>query len=108
MLSARSKIAADGTDSVFSQPTKPQPQSGYECAAKKTAKGQVQLFALAGAAPLQADACADSIDQCHDPVKYLGANGNCACFACEYGKSTQHNVCTQKETDKDILLRRSK
>lgn len=106
MLSAQSKIAVAGTDS-FPPQSSTKPQSGYECAAIRAAKSQAPLFA-AGIAPLQTDACADPIDQCHDPVKYLGANGNCACFACEYGRSTQHNICTQKQTDKDTLLRRSR
>jgi hypothetical protein len=105
MLSAQSKIA--GTDSPL-PPASAKPQSGYKCAATRTAKNEPPLFAIAGLALLQTDACADPINQCHDPVKYLGANDNCACFACEYGRTTQHNVCTRKQTDKDTLLRRSR
>jgi hypothetical protein len=107
MLSAQSKIAVAGTD-----PPPPQastkPQSGYKCAAIRTTNSEPLLLAVARLSLLQTDACADPIDQCHDPVKYLGANDNCACFACEYGRTTQHNVCTNKQADKDILLRRSR
>lgn len=52
------------------------------------------------------DACSDRIDNCKYPIKYLGANGDCACFACEYGKPTQHNICTKNQGDKDKLLKR--
>jgi len=107
MLSAQSKIAGAGTDTPLPQAST-KSQSGYECAAIRAAKSEPQLCAVARLALPQTDACADPIGQCHDPVKYLGANGSCACFACEYGRSTQHNVCTQKQTDKDILLRRSR
>jgi len=48
--------------------------------------------------------CNDPIDKCAKPVKYLGANGNCACFACEYGKATQKNICTENPKDKQTLL----
>ena len=107
MLSAQSKVAGAGTDCHLPQASA-KSRSGYERAAIRATKSEPQLFAVAGLALLQTDACADPIDQCHDPVKYLGANGSCACFACEYGRSTQHNVCTQKQTDKDMLLRRSR
>jgi hypothetical protein len=53
------------------------------------------------------DACSDPIDKCSDPVKYLGSNGDCACFACEYGRPTQHNVCTKNESDKKKLSQRA-
>jgi hypothetical protein len=107
MLSAQSKIAVAGTDSP-SPPASTNAQSGYKCAAIRAAKSDPPLFALAGLGLLQTDACADPIDQCHDPVKYLGANNDCACFACEYGRTTQHNVCTRRQMDKDTLLRRSR
>jgi len=53
------------------------------------------------------DACSDPIDKCNDPVKYLGSNGDCACFACEYRRASQHNICTKSESDKRMLLRRA-
>ena len=106
MLSAQTKIAGAETDSAAPASTKA--QSANKCAAIRTTKSEGPLFADAGLALQQTDACADPIDQCHDPVKYLGANNDCACFACEYGKSTQHNVCTQKQPDKGILLKRSR
>lgn len=63
----------------------------------------------AGAVPSLAgnpipDECNDPIDKCKKPIKYLGSKGACACFACEYGQSTQHNVCTQNKKDKQTLL----
>ena len=51
------------------------------------------------------DACADAIDKCKQPVKYLGSNDDCSCFACEYGKPTQQNICTKNESDKKHLLK---
>ena len=57
---------------------------------------------------LPQDACSDSVDNCNDPVKYMGSNGDCACFACEYGKQTQHNVCTKNQRDKEKLFKRAK
>jgi len=107
MFSAQSKIAIAGTDAPPASASV-KAQSGSMCTASRTAQSELPLFALAGSPLPQADACADPIDQCHDPVKYLGTNGNCACFACEYGKATQYNVCTQKQSDKDTLLRRSR
>jgi len=105
MFSAQSKIAVAGTDAP---PASESMKDQSKCAAMRAAQGEVPMFALAGSPLPQADACADPIDQCHDPVKYLGTNVNCACFACEYGKAAQHNVCTQKQPDKDTLLRRSR
>jgi len=53
------------------------------------------------------EGCADPIDKCKKPIKYLGSKGDCACFACEYGKATQHNICTQNKKDKETLLAES-
>lgn len=55
-----------------------------------------------------ADDCSDAIDKCKKPIKYLGSKGLCACFACEYGQTTQHNICTQNKKDKQTLLAKSK
>ncbi len=55
-----------------------------------------------------ADACADSIANCTDPVKHLGTQNGCACFACGYGTPKQHSVCTSNPADKDALLKRAK
>jgi len=81
--------------------------STAECANKmknEAATGAPAAFA-GGFAPPQG--CADPIDKCKKPIKYLGSNGDCACFACEYGKSTQHNICTQNKKDKETLLAES-
>jgi hypothetical protein len=53
------------------------------------------------------EGCSDPIDKCKKPIKYLGSKGECACFACEYGKARQHNVCTQNVKDKQTLLAES-
>ena len=72
------------------------------------AKESVKGFTASELASPPQDACADPIDKCNNPVKYLGSNGDCACFACEYGKTTQHNICTKNEADKRTLLQRSR
>ena len=57
---------------------------------------------------LVADSCADSIANCADPVKHLGTQNGCACFACGYGTPKQHSVCTRNAADKEALLKRAK
>jgi len=52
--------------------------------------------------------CADAASDCKLPVKYLGANDGCACFACEFGKSTQRIICTSNEADKIKLMAQSR
>ncbi len=59
-------------------------------------------------APPSGDSCSDSIANCKNPVKYLGSQNGCACFACEYATSTQHNICTRNTTDRDALFKRAK
>jgi len=66
--------------------------------------GGLTASAWATAAP---EGCSDPIDKCKKPIKYLGSKGDCACFACEYGKATQHNVCTLNVKDKQTLLAES-
>jgi len=68
----------------------------------ETARLKLSSFRL-----VPAEGCNDPIDNCKKPIKYLGSNGECACFACEYGKATQHNVCTQDKKDKETLLAES-
>jgi len=53
------------------------------------------------------DECSDPIDKCKKPIKYLGSKGLCACFACQYGQASQHNICTQNKKDKQTLLAES-
>ncbi len=48
--------------------------------------------------------CQDSPNDCKLPVKYLGERDGCACFTCEYGKSTQRIICTSNESDKNTLM----
>jgi hypothetical protein len=55
-----------------------------------------------------APACSDSIANCNDPVKHLGTQNDCACFACGYGTPKQRSVCTRNPADKDALFKRAK
>jgi hypothetical protein len=55
-----------------------------------------------------APACSDSIANCNDPVKHLGTQNDCACFACGYGTPNQRSVCTRNPADKDALFKRAK
>jgi len=55
-----------------------------------------------------APACSDPIANCSDPVKHLGTQNDCACFACGYGTATQHGVCTRNPADKEALFKRAK
>jgi hypothetical protein len=55
-----------------------------------------------------APACSDSIANCNDPVKHLGTQNECACFACGYGTPKQRSVCTRNPADKDALFKRAK
>ena len=55
-----------------------------------------------------ASACSDSIANCSDPVKHLGTQNDCACFACAYGTASQRTVCTRNPADKDALFKRAK
>ena len=55
-----------------------------------------------------APACSDKIDNCSDPVKHLGTQNECACFACGYGTANQRSVCTRNPADKDALFKRAK
>ena len=55
-----------------------------------------------------APACSDSIANCNDPVKHLGTQNDCACFACGYGTANQRSVCTKNPADKEALFKRAK
>ena len=55
-----------------------------------------------------APACSDSIANCNDPVKHLGTQNDCACFACGYGTPNQRSVCTRNAADKDALFKRAR
>jgi hypothetical protein len=55
-----------------------------------------------------APACSDSITNCNDPVKHLGTQNECACFACAYGTANQRTVCTRNAADKEALFKRAK
>ena len=55
-----------------------------------------------------APACSDPIANCSDPVKHLGTQNDCACFACGYGTPKQRSVCTKNPADKEALFKRAK
>jgi|SRR5271167_3420999 len=85
-----------------------QPELRPQCDRVHTTKDNNELIA-AFAFPMPPQTpCADSIANCSDPVKYLGTDDGCACFACEYGKATQHNICTNVKDDKNALLKRAR
>jgi hypothetical protein len=48
-----------------------------------------------------AQSCSDSAADCKSPVKYLGDNKGCSCFACEYGKKTQKILCSNNIAEKN-------
>jgi hypothetical protein len=41
-------------------------------------------------------------DNCKQPVCWAGDSENKSCYVCEYGKPTQHVVCTSKGSTKDM------
>ena len=85
-----------------------QPELGPRCGISHAAKGDSELLAVFIFPVPPQSSCADSIANCKDPVKYLGTDAGCACFACEYGKATQHNICTNVKDDKNALLKRAR
>jgi hypothetical protein len=48
-----------------------------------------------------AQSCSDSVANCKTPVKFLGDNKGCSCFACEYGKKTQRILCSNNIAEKN-------
>lgn len=44
---------------------------------------------------------ADVSQQCKQPVCWAGDTEDQSCYTCEYGKSSQHVVCTPKGSKKD-------
>ena len=55
-----------------------------------------------------APTCSDKIDNCSDPVKHLGTQNDCACFACGFGTPKQRTVCTRNPADKEALFKKAK
>jgi hypothetical protein len=47
------------------------------------------------------ESCSDSASGCKAPVKYLGDNKGCSCFACEYSKKTQKILCATDSAEKN-------
>jgi hypothetical protein len=47
--------------------------------------------------------CAPPLAACNKPVKWVADKDNCSCFACEYGKPTQHVGCTNNSSTKAFL-----
>jgi hypothetical protein len=46
------------------------------------------------------ESCSDPVIECKPPVRYLGDNKGCACFACEYGKKAQKILCSKDPAEK--------
>ena len=49
--------------------------------------------------------CIPQLKDCNKPVKWLADKKECSCFACEYGKPSQHTGCTSDKQAKAELLR---
>jgi hypothetical protein len=47
--------------------------------------------------------CIPPLGACNKPVKWVADKDNCSCFACEYGKATQHVGCTNNNETKAFL-----
>jgi hypothetical protein len=95
---------------IFRTPVTQADQTGHglpasACAHTAPASDIPSALAFTASGLPQSTNCADPIDKCQKPVKYLGSKADCSCFACEYGKATQHNVCTKNKADKDALFR---
>jgi hypothetical protein len=72
------------------------------CANKTSRESGAGPLAVSAGLPAVPEGCADPIDKCKKPIKYLGSKGDCACFT-----ATQHNICTQNKKDKETLLAES-
>lgn len=53
-------------------------------------------------------ACSDATGDCGDPVKFLGKQNGCACFACRYATANQKTVCTTDPNAQQDLMKRAK
>jgi hypothetical protein len=49
--------------------------------------------------------CSKPPQSCNKPVKWIGDQKDCSCFACEYGKPSMYIVCTSNKETKSALLR---
>jgi hypothetical protein len=49
--------------------------------------------------------CSKPPRTCNKPVKWIGDQKECSCFACEYGKPSVYVVCTKDKETKSSLLR---
>jgi hypothetical protein len=63
----------------------------------------VTAFALQSAAT--PSECVPRLKNCDKPVKWIADKDDCSCFACEYGKSTQHTGCTKDKQTKAEMMR---
>jgi hypothetical protein len=108
----RSRIAARRSAAPALQTVQPSPEpsddivvrSGVRCGLVQSGLVQSGGEQFAQSAP----ACSDSIANCNDPVKHLGTQNDCACFACGYGTANQRSVCTKNPADKEALFKRAK
>jgi hypothetical protein len=58
-------------------------------------------------APPKSETAADPcppFKSCKKPVKWLADKNDCSCFACEYGKPSQHIACTKDPQTKASLI----
>lgn len=55
------------------------------------------LIVSAGGSAQSTSECVPKLKDCEKPVKWIADKQDCSCYACEYGKPTQHTGCTQDQ-----------
>ena len=55
------------------------------------------LVICTGASAQSTSKCVPELKNCEKPVKWIADKQDCSCYACEYGKPTQHTGCTQDQ-----------
>jgi hypothetical protein len=98
-MAAETNLAPESAFRIFS--------TAVECSNKIRNEAETGSLGVSADRFAPPQGCADPIDKCKKPIKFLGSKADCACFACEYGKATQHNICTQNKKDKETLLAES-
>jgi len=60
------------------------------------------VFSQSAVTPAK-EQCSPPLGACNTPVKWVADKENCSCYACEYGKPTQHTGCTSNVDTKAFL-----
>src|SRR5262249_870762 len=61
------------------------------------------LYSQSAVTAAKEQQCSPPLGACNTPVKWVADKDNCSCFACEYGKATQHTGCTDNKVTKAFL-----